>query len=329
MTLLEKAGIFLQRSDWRSALASYKQAFELGLEHLNQPNWLDMQVNCMSGYTSIFKEDKTRTATAEDLTFMICVYKSPSSSTPVKMFVLYCLGIIMFDHRDREKSASYYRKGLQAYAQVTPAEFQSKIWLQYMPEGFTESGPIMRDLMFNIDENLAVLEVRPPLPKNTPFSQAYHVRKTLDKDGGYSEQNSITCRTIISAIAPENGTTGTSSFPVGHQACAMKCGAKAASPGVELMKCARCLRVSYCSTACQRQHWPTHKRDCKEFESGCQAMLKNFSGADTHLNGLLVLLKSPVPGETDTWETSFAQVLNMSDRKFSKKNLSRVQMVIR
>jgi hypothetical protein len=37
------------------------------------------------------------------------------------------------------------------------------------------------------------------------------------------------------------------------------CGAKDTP---ELKRCARCRAVRYCSAACQRQAWPTHKQDC-------------------------------------------------------------------
>lgn len=32
----------------------------------------------------------------------------------------------------------------------------------------------------------------------------------------------------------------------------------------KLKRCARCLRVSYCSAKCQEVHWPVHKKDCKK-----------------------------------------------------------------
>ena len=31
---------------------------------------------------------------------------------------------------------------------------------------------------------------------------------------------------------------------------------------VELKKCSRCKKISYCSLACQKKHWLTHKNDC-------------------------------------------------------------------
>ena len=43
------------------------------------------------------------------------------------------------------------------------------------------------------------------------------------------------------------------------------CGA-AASEGSALTKCSRCLVAVYCSTECQKQDWPEHKRDCKQYE---------------------------------------------------------------
>lgn len=40
-----------------------------------------------------------------------------------------------------------------------------------------------------------------------------------------------------------------------------KCGKKEAA---KLKKCARCLRIKYCSAECQREHWAEHKRECKK-----------------------------------------------------------------
>lgn len=31
-----------------------------------------------------------------------------------------------------------------------------------------------------------------------------------------------------------------------------------------LLKCGQCRMAKYCSEACQRDHWPTHKTDCKK-----------------------------------------------------------------
>ncbi|KAK0640404.1 Zinc finger MYND domain-containing protein 10-like protein [Lasiodiplodia hormozganensis] len=40
-----------------------------------------------------------------------------------------------------------------------------------------------------------------------------------------------------------------------------KCSKKA---GVKLKKCARCLRIKYCGSECQREHWAEHKLVCKK-----------------------------------------------------------------
>ena len=45
---------------------------------------------------------------------------------------------------------------------------------------------------------------------------------------------------------------------------ALPCGAAACPDGHTLRKCARCLNVKYCSSECQREHYPTHKTQCNK-----------------------------------------------------------------
>ncbi len=40
------------------------------------------------------------------------------------------------------------------------------------------------------------------------------------------------------------------------------CKAKTKPDGGSLLQCSRCRSVKYCSAACQRQDWPTHKPSC-------------------------------------------------------------------
>jgi hypothetical protein len=41
--------------------------------------------------------------------------------------------------------------------------------------------------------------------------------------------------------------------------CCAECG----KGGTSLKTCKSCMSVKYCDAACQRNHWPTHKKDCK------------------------------------------------------------------
>ncbi|KAB2571060.1 putative egl nine 1 protein [Lasiodiplodia theobromae] len=45
-----------------------------------------------------------------------------------------------------------------------------------------------------------------------------------------------------------------------EEICA-KCSKK---EGVKLKTCAKCLRIKYCSSECQREHWTEHKKECKK-----------------------------------------------------------------
>lgn len=51
------------------------------------------------------------------------------------------------------------------------------------------------------------------------------------------------------------------------------CGACGAAAG---LRCARCRSIAYCSAACQRSHWTSHKRTCVET---CSAKTATASGA--------------------------------------------------
>jgi tetratricopeptide (TPR) repeat protein len=44
--------------------------------------------------------------------------------------------------------------------------------------------------------------------------------------------------------------------------CCAECG-KEEGGGISLKTCMSCKSVKYCNPACQRSHWPTHKKDCK------------------------------------------------------------------
>jgi hypothetical protein len=43
--------------------------------------------------------------------------------------------------------------------------------------------------------------------------------------------------------------------------CCAECGMKG---GVSLKACKSCMLVKYCNPTCQRNHWPTHKKICKQ-----------------------------------------------------------------
>jgi hypothetical protein len=45
--------------------------------------------------------------------------------------------------------------------------------------------------------------------------------------------------------------------------CCAECG-KDEGGGVSLKACMSCKDVKYCGSACQKKHWPTHKKACKK-----------------------------------------------------------------
>jgi tetratricopeptide (TPR) repeat protein len=45
--------------------------------------------------------------------------------------------------------------------------------------------------------------------------------------------------------------------------CCAECGEEGGEGGVSLKVCMACMSTKYCNAACQRKHWPSHKKDCK------------------------------------------------------------------
>jgi len=45
--------------------------------------------------------------------------------------------------------------------------------------------------------------------------------------------------------------------------CCAECGKEEGDGGASLKACKSCMRVKYCHAECQRNHWATHKADCK------------------------------------------------------------------
>jgi len=49
----------------------------------------------------------------------------------------------------------------------------------------------------------------------------------------------------------------------GYKRVKCECCLRLANPWLQLKKCVACKLVSYCSVACQKEHWKKHKTDCK------------------------------------------------------------------
>jgi hypothetical protein len=61
---------------------------------------------------------------------------------------------------------------------------------------------------------------------------------------------------VFSGLSPKVGQV-----LVGCENCV-----KQETPGDKLLQCSRCKWAKYCSTTCQRAHWPKHKSVCKPNE---------------------------------------------------------------
>jgi hypothetical protein len=46
--------------------------------------------------------------------------------------------------------------------------------------------------------------------------------------------------------------------------CCAECGKEEGGGLASLKACKSCMQSKYCNAACQKKHWPTHKKDCKQ-----------------------------------------------------------------
>lgn len=63
-------------------------------------------------------------------------------------------------------------------------------------------------------------------------------------------------RGVIKVKRKSDAAVATATAPSSATACAVCSQASS-------FRCSRCQRVRYCSRACQKQHWPAHKRECR------------------------------------------------------------------
>mmetsp|Transcript_10794 Transcript_10794/g.23905 ORF Transcript_10794/g.23905 Transcript_10794/m.23905 type:complete len:168 (-) Transcript_10794:258-761(-) len=71
---------------------------------------------------------------------------------------------------------------------------------------------------------------------------------------------------------------------VRHSACAA-CGKPSTAP----LQCTGCRSVSYCDRTCQKEHWASHKAECRGLREGDYALLIALRSRP-ELNGVRVLL---------------------------------------
>eukprot|EP00798_Chlamydomonas_sp_ICE-L_P028747 gene28747-31926_t len=65
--------------------------------------------------------------------------------------------------------------------------------------------------------------------------------------------------------------------------------------GAKFDRCSACKKVRYCSSECQKAHWPKHKKDCKRFKAEAAAARQRqlLSGGGTELqSGSYIQLQS-------------------------------------
>ncbi|THH14313.1 hypothetical protein EW146_g6000 [Bondarzewia mesenterica] len=94
-----------------------------------------------------------------------------------------------------------------------------------------------------------------------------------DADGTTAERIFVSCGPQVTAVV-----TKWLRHRTGMQAPmdAKKCDYCGKVDDVKLKICAACHSVRYCSTACQRSHWKTHKYTCKPFSSSNTVTVKPF-----------------------------------------------------
>lgn len=68
----------------------------------------------------------------------------------------------------------------------------------------------------------------------------------------------------------------------------MQC-AVCGNPGTK--KCSQCKAVFYCSTECQRKHWPEHKKTCATYTRACQFLNENSNAKTIEYDDFEVIKK--------------------------------------
>ena len=51
---------------------------------------------------------------------------------------------------------------------------------------------------------------------------------------------------------------------LGMNDCCSECGKEEGGAGVRLKVCKSCMHAKYCNASCQKNHWASHKKDCKQ-----------------------------------------------------------------
>ena len=104
---LQFAGIFAGQGNWRGCADAYREAFLQG-----KPKGWDMCYNCISGFTSVLREERFK-PTPADMSFLLKTGRDDTNTALVRVQCHFTHGLMLFHFRDRERAAKNYRWAIQ------------------------------------------------------------------------------------------------------------------------------------------------------------------------------------------------------------------------
>ncbi|KAL5108601.1 Ankyrin repeat and MYND domain-containing protein 2 [Taenia crassiceps] len=115
-----------------------------------------------------------------------------------------------------------------------------------------------------------------------PHTESTLWRQTVTQVGGLEVGQVPTCLTIL-----ENAINGFTSFTrssprdgVVNEPCATCYDMPGYAIGLQVKWCSRCHEVAYCSVACQKLHWFTHKKYCSILKEYHESLVKSQSSKE-------------------------------------------------
>ena len=291
------------RGDWRRCADSYRNGYT------KSSNCGELRFNCINGYTSVLMEAHFK-ATEKDLQFLQRVANDVNAPPMCRARSSFTRGFMLWHSNDREGAKRNYGKAIRIAEGASRTEREHKE-LFTTERGLhpTSMAPFLDEVLKNANDNLDVLQGR--------------ASKLDEQASGVIRKFKFQL-----AIGPHANHAELDALQryFDYEKASQECGHCSAT-SIELSTCAQCKRAWYCSAACQKAAWESHKVDCRKtgkFQQGDLVKITQApeelrqahrqAGGWTELDGNILEVVSPVPGkDSGVWnvriiggETTFA-----------------------